>query len=213
MPDKTASGRKSPPGRAGGHAPARRRRRTTLRCRPAGPARAREDRPGARRRRSAGRHLRGRRAARAGRLARRPRPQPPRRLCGRLVGRLRRRGARQRHFAGADVPAVHRRRRRRGAQARDLPASGVRRIRPPPGRAAAAGAARVAAVPARPVPPRHHGIVRHARAGRAHRHIRQPRDRRLPRAPVRGAGPHQRLPASSGASCSWWPPTSTPARR
>ena len=78
-------------------------------------------RPRARRRRPARRHLRGRRAAGARRFARRPRPQRPRRLRRRVVRRLRRRRARQRHLAGADVPAVHRRRRRRGAEARDLP--------------------------------------------------------------------------------------------
>ena len=88
------------------------------------PARAQTgDRPRARGRRAAGRHLRSRRAAGARRFARRPRLQRARRLRRRVVRRLRRRGARQRHLAGADVPALHRRRRRRRAQARDLPAS------------------------------------------------------------------------------------------
>ena len=53
----------------------------------------------------------------------------PRRLRRRVVGRLRRRGAGERHLAGADVSALHRRRGRRGADARSLPASRVRRIR------------------------------------------------------------------------------------
>ena len=160
-----------------------------------------------------GRHLRSRRAAGARRFARRPRLQRARRLRRRVVGRLCRRRARQRHFAGADVPALHRRRRRRRAEARDLPAAGVRRIRPPP----------------EPLP----GLALRA----SMQYLRDPfhrgmmesfatlaqamptgvfdnrRDRRLPGAAVRRAGAHQRLPQARGASCSWSRPTSTPARR
>ena len=73
--------------------------------------------------------------------------------------------------------------------------------------------ARDAAVPARPVPSRRAGVVLDARAGDPHRRVRQPRDRRLPVAPVRRARPHQRLPQALSASCSSSPPTSTPARR
>ena len=65
-------------------------------------------RPRARGRRTAGRHLRGGRADRARRFAGRHRPQRPRRLCRRVVRQLRGRGAGERHFACADVPAVHR---------------------------------------------------------------------------------------------------------
>ena len=64
------------------------------------------------------------------------------------------------------------------------------------GKLPAAGAARVDAVSARPLPSRHHRIVRDTRAGGADRHLRQPRHRRLPRAPVRCTGSHQRLPAA-----------------
>ncbi len=163
----------------------------------AGARTERRHRSRARGRRTARRHLRGRRAARARRFARRPRFQRARRLRRRVVGRIRRRGARQRHLAGADVPALHRRRRRRRAEARDLPSPGVRRVRALPRGAAGTRGARDAAVPARSLPPRRAGVVRDARARDPDRRVRQPRDRRLPDAPVRGARPHQRLSQAS----------------
>ena len=73
--------------------------------------------------------------------------------------------------------------------------------------------ARDAAVPARPVPPRRDGVVRDAGARDADRHVRQRRDRRLPR---RGCSPRRAAPTTSAscrASCSWSRPTSTPAPR
>ena len=152
------------------------------------------DGPRVGRRRPAGRHLRGRRAAGARRHAGRARPQRARRVRRRVVGRLRRRGAGERPVARADVPALHRRRRRRRAQARDLPPARAVRVRALHGRVARPRRARDAAVSARPVPSRRHGIVLDARARDSDRRVRQQRHRRIPRAAVRGAGPHERLP-------------------
>ena len=119
-----------------------------------------------------------------------------RRVRRRVVGRLRRGRARQRHFAGADVPAVHRRRRRRRAQARDLPAPRVRRIRRSARRAAAARRA-TRAIPARPVPSR--------RRWNRSRHSRMrcpPACSTIARsmnscAPVRRTRAHQRFPQAA----------------
>ena len=136
-----------------------------------------------------------------------------RRLRRRVVRRLRRRRARQRHLAGADVPALHRGRRRRRAEAGDLPAPRVRRVRAPRGRAAAPRAARIAAIPARPVSPRRDGVVRDARARGADRRVRQPR---RSTSSWRGCSPRRDEPtifASSRASSSSSRPISTPAPR
>ena len=122
-----------------------------------------------------------------------------RRLRRRVVGQLRRRRARERHLAGADVPAVHRGRRRRRAQARALPAARVRRVR----------AAALAALPALVAARRRCSTC--ATRSTAARWSRSPRSRAPCRpacsttapidaflvAPVRRAGPHQRLPQAA----------------
>ena len=130
-----------------------------------------------------GRHLRSRDAAGAFRFDRASRLRRARCVRRRVVRQLRRRGTRQRHLAGADVPAVHRRWRRRSAAVPSCscgPRCGEfrRRLTALPALAARASLA----VPARSAARRHDGVVRDARARDAHRAFRQSRDRRLPHA-------------------------------
>ena len=162
--------------------------------RPDAGARTPPGRPRARRRRAARRHLRSRRAAGTCRFHRGPRSRRPRRLRRRVVRRVRRRRAGERHLARADVSSVHRRRRRRRADAGNLPPPRAFRIpaarRPP----AAACRARRDAVPPRPVPARPDGFARDTVARDADRDVRQPRGRRFSAAAVRGARANKRFP-------------------
>ena len=110
-------------------------------------------------------------------------------------GELRRRRAGERHLAGADVPAVHRRRRRCRADARS--SFSVRRWASSRGASSRCPALSLQALrplPARSVARRRAGVARHAVARDAGRPVRQREDRPLPRAPAVGPGTDQRFP-------------------